>query len=148
MPNYQNSKIYVIESLEGKCKYYGSTIQSLALRLGKHKTDIKRGRNSPAKKVLEYSDHNIVLVELYPCDSKMELDARKSHYIRNNECVNKCIPEMSSKEYQQQYYETHRNKLLEYRMAKITCGCGALVSRRNIGAHKKSKKHINNLTPV
>jgi hypothetical protein len=81
MPNYQNGKIYMIESISNNCRYYGSTIQSLALRLGKHRNDIKMGRNPSSKKVLKYSDARILLVELFPCNSKMELKAKEANIL-------------------------------------------------------------------
>jgi gas vesicle protein len=114
MPNYQHGKIYMIESISNNCRYYGSTVQSLALRLAKHRNDIKRGRTPSSKEVLKYSDARILLVELYPCNSKMELEAKEAIYIRNNDCVNKFIPQRTAKEWRQdnkehiqQYHKQH-----------------------------------------
>jgi hypothetical protein len=42
--------------------------------------------------VLEGKNYVIILVELFPCDSKMKLHQRERYYIENNECVNKNIP--------------------------------------------------------
>ena len=110
MVNYQNGKIYMIESLEGNCKYYGSTTQILSIRLATHKADIKKGKNPSSKEVLKYQDAKILLVELYPCNSKMELEAKEAEYIRNNECVNKNIPQRTKKEYR----EENKEKIKEF----------------------------------
>ena len=117
MPNYQNGKIYMIESVSNNCVYYGSTIQSLSRRLGKHRSDIKNNpnKNITSKEVLKYSDARILLVENFPCNSKTELEAKEAVYIRNNDCVNKNIPQRT----ETQYYEDNKvdilNKCAEYR---------------------------------
>jgi hypothetical protein len=114
-PNYQNGKIYMIESLEGDCKYYGSTIQSLALRLGKHRSEIKMGKNITSKEVLKYSDARILLVESFPCNNRMELESKEAEYIRHNDCVNKCIPQRTDKQYYQDNKEVITEKQKQYR---------------------------------
>jgi CDGSH-type Zn-finger protein len=50
----------------------------------------------------------ITLVESYPCQSKEELLKRERYYIENNDCVNKQIPGQQ----RQEYYEKHRDKIL------------------------------------
>jgi len=110
MVNYQNGKIYMIESLIGNCKYYGSTTQTLAQRLGKHKLDMKdNNKNITSKQVLKYEDFRILLVKNFPCNSIEELEAEEAVYIRNNDCVNKCIPHRTKIK----WYEDNREKLLE-----------------------------------
>jgi hypothetical protein len=165
MVNYQNGKIYMIESLEGDYKYYGSTTQTLSIRLGKHKADIKRGRNPSSKNVLKFQDAKILLVELFPCNSKMELDAKEAEYIRNNECVNKYIPQRTQKEYREEnkekikelinkYREENKEKIKEqnnnYKLNNketltkiINCECGGIYQYKSAYTHLKSKKHIN-----
>jgi len=108
MVNYQNGKIYMIESLIGNCRYYGSTTQTLAQRLGKHKQDIKRKYVS-SKEVLQYPDFRILLVKKYPCNSVEELEAEEAVYIRNNDCVNKVIPQRTKKE----YYNYNKDEILK-----------------------------------
>ena len=41
-----------------------------------------------------------------------------------------------------EYNAAHKDKITAHKTEKITCECGALVSRRNIGVHKKSAKHL------
>ena len=169
MVNYQNGKIYMIESLEGDCKYYGSTVQSLALRLSKHRNEIKAGKNPSSKKVLKYQDARILLVELYPCNSKMELESKEAEYIRHNDCVNKRIPQRTDKQYYQdnkvkkiqrvsQYYQKNKDKKLDYakqynqknkdkidekRNKKYICDCGKETNNRHYKRHEKSQQHTN-----
>ena len=128
MPNYQNGKIYMIESLEGKCRYYGSTVQKLCVRLSEHRRNYKRETGKfTSKKVLCYNDAKILLVENYPCNSKEELYMKEGYYIRNNECVNRCIAGRKKEE-----------RVSE----KIPCECGVYVRYNGLARHKKTKKHM------
>jgi hypothetical protein len=88
MPDYQSGKIYKIHSFQTDLVYYGSTTVRLCNRFSGHKTDMKRGRGTSAKQILEYDDAVITLVELFPCDSRSELESRERFYIENNQCVN------------------------------------------------------------
>ncbi len=89
MVNYQNGKIYKIynDTIPNKY-YYGSTTQILTKRLYHHKSK----KNNTSSKILKNENMKIVLVELFPCNSKMELEKRERYYIKNNECINKNIP--------------------------------------------------------
>ena len=60
-------------------------------------------------------------------------DKRKQSYEKNKDSI-------------KQYYEENKDKINENRNIKIECNvCDCIVSKRNISAHRKSKKHINNL---
>lgn len=126
MPDYQNGKIYKIESLEGDCVYYGSTTQKLCVRKAEHKRNYKDNRGITSERVLCFNDAKIYLVENYPCDSKEELIAREAYYIKNNVCVNKKIPGRTNKQYdidnketirknKKQHYEKHKEERKKYR---------------------------------
>ena len=113
MPNYQNSKIYKIESLIGNCVYYGSTTKKyLSNRFSAHRYNYNTGIRHSVSKVLQYPDANIYLVESYPCNSKNELNSREGYYIKNNVCVNRCIAGRTDK----QYRLDHKEKIKQYRM--------------------------------
>jgi len=112
--SYQRGKIYKIVCNTTGLTYYGSTIEpTLARRLAKHNGDYKKWKQSNgirkaySWKILENNNYEIVLVELYPCNSKDELHKRERFYIENNECVNKVIPTRSK----QEYYEENKKKL-------------------------------------
>ena len=84
-------------------------------------------------KVIQAEDSKIILVEEFPCKSKMELEAREAHYIRSNECVNKSILGRTIK----QWYEDNVDKHKE----KIECECGKMVRRTGMKQHQKGKQH-------
>ena len=82
MVNYQNGKIYKIESIEGKCMYIGSTCQKLCMRLSSHRRDMKYNLNVSSKEVLKYDDAKIYLIVNYPCNNKEELHREEGKYIK------------------------------------------------------------------
>ena len=124
MPNYQNGKIYKIYSYENADVYYGSTVESLSARIAKHRCQMKlykEGKKNYMTSfiILELTSAKIELVENYPCNTKEELLQREGYYIKNNNCVNKVIPDRNKKEwiednkeyiskYQKEYREEHQ----------------------------------------
>ena len=118
MTNYNNGKIYKIESSLGDKVYYGSTTKKyLSQRMTAHRTDYNRWLIGKTHLIMvfklfeEYGLENckIVLIENYPCESKDELHAREAHYIKSFECVNKCVPCRTGKE----RYEDNKDKILK-----------------------------------
>ena len=106
MPDYQNGKIYKLWSPQGNEIYIGSTINSLAKRLGGHKSK----RNCRSKYLFQnYTDVRIELIQEYPCNNKMELNKREGEHIRANNCLNKEIAGRT----RQEYYEDNKEKLAE-----------------------------------
>ena len=100
MVNYQNGKIYKIESIEGKCMYIGSTCQKLSMRLAQHRREMKTNSYCTSRKVLKYEDAKIYLIELHPCNIREELLRKEGEYIKILDCVNKNVAGRTSKEYQ------------------------------------------------
>jgi hypothetical protein len=117
MPNYQNSKIYKLYCPDGDPNdvYYGATTQNLERRLSKHKSPI----NHCVSRLLfeKYKDKvKIELVENFSCNDKKELDIKEAYYIRNNNCINKVIPNRTDKEYYIEHKEQISEKNKEYRI--------------------------------
>jgi len=119
--NYLNGKIYKIESPLGEKIYIGSTTNKyLSQRMTSHKYKYrcwkngeKEGRTRSFELFDEYGLDNciIVLIEVYPCNSKDELHAREGYYIKSMKCCNKVIPGRT----QQEYVMENCDKLNEYR---------------------------------
>ena len=96
MPNFQNAKIYSIRSYTTDNVYIGSTTQTLAQRLGKHRGSYRYWKTHNTRDyttsydVLRHGDEYIELVEEYPCSNKDELHRREGEIIRSTDnCVNK-----------------------------------------------------------
>ena len=156
MADYQNGKIYKITSDLGPEVYYGSTRETLHIRKINHKTKI----GCTSRIIFEkygFENCKIDLVENYPCNSKKELEAREAYYIRNNDCVNKVIPDRTMSEWRtenkekikanhKQWCIDNKEKIKEYyqerNKEKITCECGSTYSRQHKSRHQRSQKHI------
>jgi hypothetical protein len=119
MPDYQNGKIYKIVNYDNDDVYIGSTIEpTLARRLAKHVGNYKSYSNGKyhyvtSFKVIETGNYDIQLIELYPCNSKMELHAREGYWIKQMDCVNKVIPGRTVKEYGEEYREKNKDIIRE-----------------------------------
>lgn len=98
--DYQNTKIYKIESNLGDKIYIGSTTKEfLSQRMVLHRSDYKRWKAGLCGKVMSYDlfdeygieNCKIVLIESFPCKSKDEKNAREGFHIKNTICVNRMI---------------------------------------------------------
>ena len=118
MVNYQNGKIYKIESIIGNCRYIGSTCKKhLCSRLSAHKYDFKQNKcGITSGLVLKYPDAKIILLEAYPCNSKDELVAKEAEYIRQLDCVNKRIEGRTKKQHYQDNREIILKKCKQYQL--------------------------------
>jgi len=121
MPDYQKSKIYKLWSPTKNLIYYGSTTETLAQRLSKHKAKHKIYNNDNNKPyytsflVLDCEDYKIELVEEYPCNNRTQLATKEGEYIRNNECCNRFIAGRGQKEWSKDYYIKNADKISEQR---------------------------------
>ena len=107
--DYSNGKIYrvepICEHLENEV-YYGSTSQArLCVRWAGHKRDYKYKHKTTLACILfdkfGVENCNITLVELFPCETKDELNSREGWYHRNVPCVNRYIAGRSKADYRQ-----------------------------------------------
>ena len=118
--NYQQTKIYKIESHCGDKIYIGSTAkQYLSQRMEKHRSEYKEWKKGLKKsKIMSYvlfDDYGvencfITLLEAYPCNSRDEAHAREAYYIKAHDCVNKVIPQRTQAEYK----ADNKEKIKEY----------------------------------
>ena len=154
-------KIYKITcNITGEC-YFGSTIKAPLDRLGIHKGEYN---NTTSKQIIERDDYKYEVLERFYVDGAkdVKLLEREQYYIINNECVNKQTPLATQHDWyirnqerviekSKQYYYDNRKKKLEYQkkyqreMGKYTCECGSVISRSNLLAHLKRKKHQKHL---
>lgn len=114
MVNYQNGKVYKIIDENYEIVYIGSTAQELLC---------DRYKNHPYKA----SNHKIILIENYPCNSKQELCMREQQIIEeHSNLLNKnkaYITEEEKKNYikekRKEYYENdkefYKQKSKKYR---------------------------------
>ena len=121
--NYQNGKVYKIESHLGDKVYIGSTTKKyLSQRMTAHRKNYNQWKNHKrdlTTSFLMFDEYgiencNIVLLESYPCNSKDELTSREAHYIRTLQCINKCIPGRTHRQYDVDNKEKIQERKKEY----------------------------------
>ena len=82
---YDNGKIYQITNNIDDMVYVGSTCLPLRKRLYNHKKEHHSGKGPNRRLFLHakqhgWSEFNIILVELYPCDSNDQLRQREEYH--------------------------------------------------------------------
>jgi len=105
MPNYQLGKIYTIRSLSSPEIYVGSTIQSLAARMGGHRKAYVQNKGLGKNKeiVQDIFEWKIELHDLFPCNTKQELHRREGEVIREIGTLNKNVAGRNAKDRYQEY---------------------------------------------
>jgi len=151
---YMNhGKIYKLVCNVTGLVYYGSTVQSLKVRLSDHKKNYKRYLNGKYRyttsfKILETGDYNIHLVEDYRCMNRKQLESIERVYIEGYPCINKIVVGRTDKE----YYENNKHKIKEYKKEyyqknkhklneMFECECGGKFTYSSKARHMRSIKH-------
>jgi len=162
MERYKRGKVYRIVCRKTGRQYIGSTCKKLlSQRLACHVSNFKAWKKNchnftTSFTILEENDYYIELVELVACSSNDELKVCERFHIQNNECVNKCIPLRTSKEwreenkeelvkYSKKYGDEHKEQIAEYKKEKYDCPCGSTLCKGAKAKHEKTKKHQNYL---
>ena len=148
MPDYQKGKIYKMWDNNYTECYVGSTIQDLSVRMAEHRKRYKQFKNGlrdrPETTVSKLFDKyglencRIELEELFPCNSKMELDKREGEYIRTCKCVNKLITGRT----RQEWMEENKEYLQERRQKHYQENKETINSNRRL-RREENKDEIN-----
>lgn len=172
MPNYQKGKVYKIVSRDPLIEdsYVGSTCNFTARKAMHKKTTTNKVHHLyhiPLYTFIRsnggWTNFDIILIEAYPCESKLELLARERHHFDLlKPTLNKNTPGRSLKEYNSQphrmeqarkkskiYYVNNKQKVLDRekrrRIHKIKCVCGSSVIKAHYEKHKLSGLHKRKL---
>ena len=97
MPNYKNSKIYLLINFITTDTYVGSTCCALKKRKSEHKSVLKTSNLSLYTKLRQQGvkpdDIELILIESYDCENKTELLKQERYYIELTEAnLNKHRP--------------------------------------------------------
>ena len=166
MPDYQNTKIYIIRSRNTDRVYIGATTSTLVKRFSAHNRSFAKGNyQCRARDVLEHGDCYIELLERYPCLDKDESNAREKYWMRqfDEQRVNYKLPGRTRVQYHQDNREVISEKKKQYRRdnlqklkeknrkwyqankqiltEKIECPCGSIHIRCGGTRHHRSKMH-------
>ncbi len=158
MPDYSQGKIYTIRCRnDALLIYVGSTIQSLAKRLGGHKKDsinkTKYPNHQLYSKIEDWNDWYIELYLNYPCNSVEELRQKEGEIIREIGTLNRGIAGRTLKEWRKENPEKMKIHREKDRIREIEngrgmvkpCECGGRFSLKSIKEHERSQKHQNYL---
>jgi len=124
--DYSKGKIYkiVVDTKEKYEPYVGSTVQGLAERMGGHRGHYKSWKKRKGSHIKSYDlfdkfgveNCKIILLEEYPCDSKMKLLQKEREWYDKIENCNEKKPFISKEElveHKKIYYEQHKEHLIE-----------------------------------
>jgi hypothetical protein len=95
----------------------------------------------------------IVLLELYPCSIREELQAQEGHWIQQLNCVNRCIAGQTEAEWRANnrehiakkdadYYEQNKDSILK-RQAEWREQNRAYIAKRNADYRESNRLEIN-----
>ncbi len=154
MIDYSKGKIYTIRHKnDNNFIYVGSTIDTLASRMSKHRYDsLKRPHTKLYSHIQDWDDWYIELFELFPCKSLEELHKREGEIIREIGTLNMFISGRTKKEYtmdtkekkslyDKEYRKNNSDKLNE----DFSCDCGGKYKFHHKKTHEQTKKHQNYL---
>jgi hypothetical protein len=116
MPNYAEAVIYKITHDDyPDDSYVGSTTQTLAKRISSHRCRAAV-RPQPVHKFLNdagWDKVKITTIEKCSCEHKQEVLSRERFWISQIGTLNKNVPGRTPREYNQMYYENHKDDLIE-----------------------------------
>ncbi len=145
MPDYKKSKIYKLVSNHTDKIYVGATTNFLHTRKGQHISNYKRwkkGRsNCTSYEIVKYDDCKIILIEEYPCDSKIQLSARERYWIEKSDCVNNNVPTRTKEEY---YYHNRESILLHRREYKKQNKEKIMLKSKQYNEKNREKINLHN----
>ena len=124
---YKRGKIYTIRCrYDDSLIYVGSTIDTLAKRMGGHRTTPRNNHSTSLYNAVQgdWDNWYIELYEEYPCNNRQELERREGQVIREIGTINKFIAGRMPKERytdnrdeklenMKDYYKKNRDELLE-----------------------------------
>jgi hypothetical protein len=172
-----HGRVYSIRSHQTTDMYIGSTTQPLCKRMADHRRVYKsflskKGNYVTSYEIVKYADAYIELLFEGEFESLDNLRKKEGEYIREMECVNRCIAGRTRQEWQKEYYEinkphilvqmkeyrvNHKPETLEYNSnyyeknkeiilekmkMKFTCECGSTICIRVKSKHERTKKHL------
>lgn len=141
--DYSKGKIYILRSADTEDIYIGSTIQPLSVRLSKHKNQYKaylaeKYHNCSSFKLISLGTAYIELIEIFPCNTQEELNAREGYHMRATpNCINKNIAGRTYK----QYYIDNATIINEKANIKNECLCGGKYTTSHKAHHENTLKH-------
>ncbi len=98
--------------------------------------------------IIERGNYSYALLETVECEDKKQLEERETHYINNNECINRYMPRRTK----QEYYEANQNQIKEQVKTYRDANKNALKERKKeyyeankdkLKAYNKEYREVN-----
>jgi hypothetical protein len=153
MPDYENGKIYTVRCLTDKSLIYvGSTTQPLHKRMNEH-----RSRKTATLGLVMYDkgieNFYIELYELFPCNSRQELEKREGEVIREIGTINLFVAGRTHQEYfiekkeqisakRKIYKEKNKDLILQKQRESYQNNKEKILQQQKL-YHDKNKDEIN-----
>ena len=149
MPDYQQGKIYKLYNTECDKYYIGSTTRTLKRRFNGH----KKKPTFSSKLMFNYNSlPKIELIEIYPCETKLELRTREQYHMDINKVNivnhqralmtrddrNRYMCEFRTKPHMKDILKERQIKHNELYKVKVVCpNCNNSLSKSSMWYHKK-----------
>ena len=132
--------IYQLVSSHSQKVYVGKSTETPSQRMSKHRCDYRRwleGKHhyNSSYELLKYTDCSMVVLEHGVPDHL--LAEREAYWHSRYDCVNRCVPNRSHKE----WYQANKDKVRRQQNQKYNCQCGGRYTQQNKTTHNRSKKH-------
>lgn len=158
--DFSNTIMYTIRSKNSI--YVGSTTDYVN-RKSAHKRNVynenRKEYNYKLYKTIRENngDWDMQPYSKYPCNDAVEQTIEEERIrqllkadLNSQSCgtgLNRSVlgEEEYHKQYNTEYYTNNKDKILERMNQKVKCECGCILSRVNLLAHKKTKKHLKRM---
>jgi hypothetical protein len=141
---YKNAKIYRLVNKVDDEIYVGSTCSPLSKRLYEHK---HMAKIKPNRKVYQHLNNigwenvNVILIEEYPCENKMQLERKERQYIETLKAsLNGYIPTRRKQEWYIENAEKEHEKQAKYRAENADKICEYQAKYHKENAEKISER--------
>ena len=152
MPDYSYGKIYKIWTDNSDDVYIGSTVETVSMRMAKHRARYKRFLKTgkgyyTSFIILEQGNIHYKLIEKYPCENRQQLHKREGHWQKKMTCVNDKTAGRTYKEYyldnKLKILKKNKEKILKRINEKNICiCCDGRYTTGNWTKHSRTKKHV------
>ena len=148
MPNYANTKIYKVINLQDESKIYvGSTCNRLSQRMSLHRQQAKDQTDKLHADMREigFEQFKIILIELFPCNSKDEKTAREQHWIDLLHSYYNTNRAYRTDEQKKQYYKQYNKQYQQTMQMNLSNTTNNTTNNTNKHTQKRLSNEISNI---
>ena len=107
-----------------------------------------------------FDNFDMVMLERYPCENIQTARQRERYWIdKLHANLNSCLPSRTKNEYNKdnkeiialkgkEYRQAHKDEIKMKRCLPVTCSCGAIIQKKEISRHLKTKTHFKKMNEL